>query len=77
MHEKTLRAMDALEKNGIGFDVKNNGIQLVVEGNNGMIDFYPTTGNWKCRNNMSQTFDAGTGFSLRNLIDHIIGDYHG
>lgn len=68
--------MDAFEKNGIGYDVKNNGIQLVVEGNDGMIDFYPTTGNWKCRIN-SGSYDAGSGFSLRNLIDHIKGDYHG
>jgi len=77
MHDKTQRAMDALEINQIGFEVKNNGIQLIVEGNDGFIDFYPTTGNWKCRINDSETYDSGTGFSLRNLIDHILGDHRG
>jgi hypothetical protein len=53
-----------LEKHGIHFESKNNGAHLIVEGNDGYIDFWPGTGRWKARQGES-------GFGVRNLVKHI------
>ena len=50
-----------LEERGIMFESKNNGAHLIVEGNDGYIDFWPGTGKWKVRNGKS-------GFGVRNLV---------
>ena len=46
----------------IGFDVKNQGLHLIVEGPKGYVDVWPTTGKWICRVSQKQ------GFGLRELL---------
>lgn len=50
-----------LKHHGIIFTEHNNGAHLIVEGNNGYIDFWPGTGKWNDRSGTS-------GFGVRNLI---------
>lgn len=40
---------EALRKAGIEFVSKNEGLHLMVIGKVGFIDFWPSTGKWKCR----------------------------
>lgn len=50
----------------IVYQEKNNGAHLVVEGNEGYIDFWPGTGRWIDR-------ASGTkGFGVRNLVNFIV-----
>ena len=49
----------------IPFSVKNNGVHLIVEGPQGYIDVWPTTGKWICRGSQKQ------GFGLRELLLYI------
>lgn len=51
-----------LNDNSIGFDVKNNGLHLIVEGQNSLVDVWPTSGKWICRSTRQQ------GFGLRELL---------
>lgn len=53
-----------LTKHDILFESKNNGAHLIVEGNDGYIDFWPGTGKWKTRKGKS-------GFGVRNLVKYI------
>ena len=39
----------SLRKAGIEFASKNEGLHLIVTGKVGLIDFWPSTGKWKCR----------------------------
>lgn len=55
-----------LANNGIPFSVKNNGVHLIVEGPQGYIDVWPTTGKWHDR------YQAIQGFGLRQLVTHIM-----
>lgn len=55
---------DLLKENGIVFTVKNNGAHVIVEGNNGFIDYWPSTGRWKSR-------DGEQGFGAHNLVNYI------
>lgn len=52
----------ALRDLHVGFSVKNNGVHLIVEGPQGYIDVWPTTGKWHARNEGVQ------GFGLRELL---------
>ena len=54
-----------LINNNIGFTVKNNGNHLIVEGDKGFIDVWPTTGKWIDRMTTTQ------GFGLRELVNFI------
>lgn len=54
-----------LTNNNIGFTVKNNGNHLIVEGDKGFIDVWPTTGKWIDRMTTTQ------GFGLRELVSFI------
>lgn len=56
---------EALRLQNIGFTEKNNGIHLIVEGPQGFIDVWPTTGKWHCRASGKQ------GFGLRELLLYI------
>ncbi len=73
------KAVNVLTKKGIVFDVKNDGIQLVIEGINSYIDYYPTTGKWLERkpildsNDDIYIFEARKGFSLKKLLKYIKG----
>lgn len=51
-----------LQANAIGFDVKNEGLHLIVEGQNSLVDVWPTSGKWICRSTRQQ------GFGLRELL---------
>ena len=51
-----------LNDNSIGFDVKNQGLHLIVEGQNSLVDVWPTSGKWICRSTRQQ------GFGLRELL---------
>ena len=53
-----------LEEEGIMFEVKNNGAHLIVEGNEGFIDYWPGTGRWNDRK-------GPKGFGITNLLHHI------
>lgn len=42
----TEQYQEALKLHHIGFSIKNNGLHLIVEGRDGYIDVWPTTGKW-------------------------------
>lgn len=50
---------------GIKFDVKNNGLHLVVYDDKEIYDFYPSTGKYSARNSNKH------GRGVRNLINRI------
>jgi len=56
---------DLLRKFDIMYESKNDGVHLIVEGNSGYIDYWPTTGKWKDRESMA------TGFGARTLVHYI------
>ena len=62
---RTLGASE-LTNNSIPFVSKNNGAHLIVEGNDGYIDFWPGTGKWIVR---SPKFE---GFGIKNLLEYIL-----
>lgn len=53
-----------LENRGIPFVEKNGGAHLIVEGDEGYIDFWPGTGRWRTRNGRK-------GFGVRKLVEYI------
>ena len=55
------KSRQILLSKGIGFDEKNHGAHLIVNGN---IDFWPGTGKWRDRT-------GGNGRGVFNLIKHI------
>ena len=69
-HSKKKRASNReqsaqyLADKGIVFTSHNQGAHLIVEGNNGHIDFWPGTGKWKTR-------DGRSGFGVRKLVEFI------
>jgi hypothetical protein len=58
------KCAEALTTAGVMFEAKNGGAHLVVEGNNGFIDYWPGTGKWHDRN-------GSKGFGVRNLLKHL------
>ena len=54
-----------LNDHSIGFDVKNQGLHLIVEGPKGYVDVWPTTGKWICRGSQKQ------GFGLHELLLYV------
>lgn len=54
-----------LADKGIVFEEKNFGAHLIVEGNEGYIDFWPGTGRWICRATQKR------GFGVRNLLKYL------
>ena len=64
---QTQQYQNALVKHHIAFEVKNNGLHIIVEGTQGYIDVWPTTGKWGDRATAKQ------GFGLQALITHITG----
>jgi hypothetical protein len=54
-----------LESNNIKFDSKNNGVHLIIDGCDEIIDFYPSTGLWIIRS--KQIKSRG----VRKLINRI------
>lgn len=57
--EKKLRKQANLERNkgllvkyGVKFEEKNNGLHLILTTNQGMIDFWPSTGKWVHRDSI-------------------------
>ena len=61
----TQQYQDALRNHSIAFDVKNDGMHLIVEGPVGYVDVWPTTGKWIFRGDRKQ------GFGLRELLLYI------
>jgi hypothetical protein len=59
-----VNGQENLTKEGIPFEIKNNGAHLIVEGNSCFIDYWPGTGRWNSR-------DGVSGFGVRSLIHHI------
>lgn len=57
----------ALTQNHIGVTVKNNGNHLIVEGPQGYIDVWPSTGKWHDRHK------GESGFGLNALITRALG----
>jgi len=52
-----------LQESGIPFESKNWGVHLIVQGNSGLIDFWPSTGKFIARS-------GAKGRGVRNLIKH-------
>lgn len=50
-----------LEREGIKFESKNNGVHLIVTGTGGLIDFWPSTGKFIVR-------EGYTGRGVFNLL---------
>ena len=50
-----------LIKNGVDFEVRNNGVHLIVTGKEGLIDYWPSTGKFIVRG-------GETGRGIRNLL---------
>lgn len=57
----------ALKEHHIGFSVKNDGVHLIVEGPQGYIDVWPTTGKWHDRQS------GESGFGLLQLLARALG----
>ena len=66
--EQTIKAIKLLEKEYIDYEIKNNGIHLIVTSYKGTrIDFYPTTGKFIVKNGKDSV-------GLNNLIRYIKGE---
>lgn len=52
-----------LIENGIEFESKNGGVHLIVKGKDGLIDFWPSTGNYVVRKG-----NGKFGRGVRNVI---------
>jgi len=63
MNRKSSREL--LESNNIEYCTNNDGIHLVVTGHSCLIDFWPSKGKWKARDN------SMSGFGVFNLINMI------
>lgn len=63
----TEQYQEALKHHHIGFTVKNNGVHLIVEGPQGYIDVWPTTGKWHDRHK------GDSGFGLIMLMTRALG----
>ena len=63
-HANIDRAVAVLDENGFFYEVKNNGVHLIVEGDDGFIDYWPSTGKWNDRKGKK-------GFGIRNLLKHL------
>lgn len=61
-----IHSTDLLIKSGINFTSKNEGIHLIIETNNIVLDFYPSTGLWWDRNNKSKKYRG-----VKNLLRYI------
>lgn len=58
-------AIKHLEQNGIVYEAKSE-THFVVEGNEGFIDYWPTTGKWIDRKTSKE------GFGARKLVEFIL-----
>lgn len=45
---------DLLKQHSINFEEKNNGVHLIIHHNDKTLDFYPSTGLWRDRENKRQ-----------------------
>lgn len=63
------RNLKHLESKGIPFVSNNDGVHVVIQHNNKIIDFYPSTGLWKDR----QSKRRARG--ILSLIRHLEGNY--
>lgn len=50
---------------GIRFESKNNGVHLIVYGDKGIVDFWPSTGKWISR------YEEKTSRGIRELVKYI------
>ncbi|HED4408954.1 TPA: hypothetical protein R4328_002093 [Pasteurella multocida] len=57
---------DLLIKSGVNFTSKNGGVHLIIEVNNMILDFYPSTGLWWDRNNKCKKYRG-----VKNLLRYI------
>lgn len=60
--KNTKSSTEILAKNRIEFESKNLGAHLIVNSNNGLIDFWPSTGKFKLRS--SDKYQYG----IKNLL---------
>lgn len=61
---------ELLQTEGISFTSHNGGIHLVVTGNEGKIDFWPSTGKWITRYQVGD-WKHKTGRGVYNLIKEV------
>ncbi|HDR1160558.1 TPA: hypothetical protein R4341_000755 [Pasteurella multocida] len=57
---------DLLIKSEVNFTSKNGGVHLIIEVNNMILDFYPSTGLWWDRNNKGKKYRG-----VKNLLRYI------
>lgn len=60
----TKSSTELLSENRIGFESKNFGAHLIVEGMKGKVDFWPSTGKWIARS-------GNYGRGIKSLINSI------
>ena len=58
-------AASRLTELGISYQSKNFGIHLIVSGKDGLIDFWPSTGKWVCRDTQQK------GRGIRGVINKL------
>lgn len=46
MKEQAIKKLDDM---GLLYELKNDGNHVVIDGPNGHVDYWPTTGKWRCR----------------------------
>lgn len=56
---------DLLDKKGIKYESKNDGIHLIVECGSWFVDFWPSTGKYRCRGSKKH------GRGIRELLKYI------
>jgi hypothetical protein len=56
-----------LAEAGIGFTTHNDGLHLVVDHNEKIVDFWPTTGRWIARKGRK-------GWGVKGLIEYLDGE---
>ena len=62
--KNTKSSTELLAENRIGFESKNFGAHLIVEGIKGKIDFWPSTGKWSARS-------GNYGRGIKSLMNSI------
>ncbi len=74
--EKCLRmavSTRIMDEQGVKYKrVKSGGIHTVVERPHGLIDYWPTTGKWICRETGLKRFGVGNLISYLGYLKHVV-----
>ena len=56
-----------LSEAGVNFEAKNDGHHYILDSKESKIDYWPSTGLWKCRSTKKQ------GYNIKPLLKHLKG----